>query len=76
MIRDSTVSDGADPRQRAHVLELAAVMAAEHGFQYTCTLIIEMVPTNDFSSGVDFESSVRLRMTDTDPTAGLLGFRC
>ena len=75
LIHDSTIFDGVDPRQRAHALELAATMAAKHGFQYICTLNTDMVPVGDFTSGFDYESLVRLRLTDTDPTGSLLGFR-
>ncbi|MBB4005522.1 DUF2326 domain-containing protein [Aurantimonas endophytica] len=75
LIHDSTVFDGVDPRQRAHALELAAAMAAKYGFQYICTLNTDMVPVNDFSQGFDFDSLVRLRLTDTDPSGSLLGFR-
>lgn len=75
LIHDSTIFDGVDPRQRAHALELAAAMAAKHGFQYICTLNTDMVPVGDFKSGFDYESLVRLRLTDTDPTGSLLGFR-
>lgn len=75
LIHDSTIFDGVDPRQRAHALELAAAMAAKYGFQYICTLNTDMVPIGDFSSGFDYESLVRLRLTDTDPTGSLLGFR-
>lgn len=50
-------------------------MAAKHGFQYICTLNTDMVPVGDFTSGFDYESLVRLRLTDTDPTGSLLGFR-
>ena len=75
LIHDSTIFDGVDPRQRAHALELAAAMAAKHGFQYICTLNTDMVPVGDFTSGFDHESLVRLRLTDTDPTGSLLGFR-
>lgn len=75
LIHDSTIFDGVDPRQRAHALELAASMAAKHGFQYICTLNTDMVPVGDFTSGFDYESLVRLRLTDTDPTGSLLGFR-
>ncbi|MFD1958215.1 DUF2326 domain-containing protein [Novosphingobium panipatense] len=75
LIHDSTIFDGVDPRQRAHALELAAAMAAKHGFQYICTLNTDMVPVRDFTSGFDYESLVRLRLTDTDPTGSLLGFR-
>lgn len=75
LIHDSTIFDGVDPRQRAHALELAAAMAAQHGFQYICTLNTDMVPAGDFTPGFDYESLVRLRLTDTDPTGSLLGFR-
>lgn len=75
LIHDSTIFDGVDPRQRAHALELAAKMSAKYGFQYICTLNTDMVPSNDFSAGFDFESLVRMRLTDTDPSGSLLGFR-
>ena len=75
LIHDSTIFDGVDPRQRAHALELAAAMAAQHGFQYICTLNTDVVPVGDFTPGFDYESLVRLRLTDTDPTGSLLGFR-
>jgi uncharacterized protein YydD (DUF2326 family) len=75
LIHDSTIFDGVDPRQRAHALELAATMAAKYGFQYICTLNTDMVPVSDFSPGFSFESLVRLRLTDTDPSGSLLGFR-
>lgn len=75
LIHDSTIFDGVDPRQRAHALELAAEMSARYGFQYICTLNTDMVPINDFSAGFDFEPLVRMRLTDTDPSGSLLGFR-
>ena len=75
LIHDSTIFDGVDPRQRAHALELAAAMAAKHGFQYILTLNTDMVPVSDFSAGFNFETLVRLRLTDTDPSGSLLGFR-
>jgi uncharacterized protein YydD (DUF2326 family) len=75
LIHDSTIFDGVDPRQRAHALELASAMAEKYGFQYICALNTDMVPVSDFSSGFDFEPLVRLRLTDTDPTGSLLGFR-
>lgn len=75
LIHDSTIFDGVDPRQRAHALELAAAMAKKYGFQYICTLNTDMVPLNDFSADFDFNSLVRMRLTDTDPSGSLLGFR-
>lgn len=75
LIHDSTIFDGVDPRQRAHALELAAAMAEKYGFQYICTLNSDMVPVSDFTSGFDYESFVQLRLTDTNPSGSLLGFR-
>ncbi len=75
LIHDSTIFDGVDPRQRAHALELAAAMAAKYRFQYICTLNTDMVPTGDFSPGFDHTAAIRLRLTDTDPSGSLLGFR-
>ncbi|QND44743.1 DUF2326 domain-containing protein (plasmid) [Rhizobium lusitanum] len=75
LIHDSTIFDGVDPRQRAHALELAAEMSGKYGFQYICTLNTDMVPVNDFSSGFDIDAHVRMRLTDTDPSGSLLGFR-
>lgn len=75
LIHDSTIFDGVDPRQRAHALELAATMSQKYNFQYICTINTDMIPVADFSSGFDFANLVRLRLTDTDPTGSLLGFR-
>lgn len=75
VIHDSTIFDGVDPRQRAHALELAAEMSTKYGFQYICTLNTDMVPVSDFSSTFDHQTLVRLRLTDTDPSGSLLGFR-
>lgn len=75
LIHDSTIFDGVDPRQRAHALELAAAMATKFNFQYICTLNTDMMPVGDFSSGFDFEGLVGMRLTDTDPSGSLLGFR-
>lgn len=75
LIHDSTIFDGVDPRQRAHALELAAEMSKKYGFQYICTMNTDMVPVGDFSSTFDFQRFVRMRLTDTDPSGSLLGFR-
>lgn len=75
LIHDSTIFDGVDPRQRAHAIELAAEMSEKYGFQYICTLNTDMVPVSDFSSSFDHQALVRLRLTDTDPSGSLLGFR-
>lgn len=75
LIHDSTIFDGVDPRQRAHALELAAAMSKKYGFQYICALNTDMVPTADFTAGFDYSAAVRMRLTDTDPSGSLLGFR-
>jgi uncharacterized protein YydD (DUF2326 family) len=75
LIHDSTIFDGVDPRQRAHALELADKMARKFGFQYICTLNTDMVPSGDFDPTFDFAKAVRLKLTDTDPSGSLLGFR-
>jgi len=75
LIHDSTIFDGVDPRQRAHAIELAAYMSEKYGFQYICTLNTDMLPVDDFSADFDVQSLVRLRLTDTQPSGSLLGFR-
>jgi len=75
LIHDSTIFDGVDPRQRAHALELAVEMSKKYSFQYICTLNTDMVPISDFSATFDHQALVRLRLTDTDPSGSLLGFR-
>jgi uncharacterized protein YydD (DUF2326 family) len=75
LVHDSTIFDGVDPRQRAHALELAAQMSKKYDFQYICALNTDMVPVSDFSPAFNYQEFVRLRLTDTDPTGSLLGFR-
>lgn len=75
LIHDSTIFDGVDPRQRAHAIELADEMSRKYGFQYILTLNTDMLPVADFHANFDVERLVRLRLTDTDPTGSLLGFR-
>ncbi len=75
LVHDSTIFDGVDPRQRAHAIELAAQVSRQYDFQYVCTLNTDMVPYSDFTEGFDPEDLVRMRLTDTDPSGSLLGFR-
>lgn len=75
LVHDSTIFDGVDPRQRAHAMELATNVSREFGFQYVCALNTDMVPYDDFSDEFDPEQLVRVRLTDTDPSGSLLGFR-
>jgi uncharacterized protein YydD (DUF2326 family) len=73
LIHDSTMFDGVDERQVALALELAARESMERGFQYICTFNSDMIPQSEFSSDFDFDSFVRLRLTDDTDEGGLLG---
>lgn len=76
LVHDSIIFDGVDERQIALGLQLAAQKAEKLGFQYICSLNSDMVPYRKFSNnGFDFESYVRLKLTDTTPEGGLLGIR-
>jgi uncharacterized protein YydD (DUF2326 family) len=75
LVHDSTIFDGVDPRQRAHAIEHASAQSEQYGFQYILTMNTDMVPSGDFSAGFDIQALVRLRLTDTDPSGSLLGFR-
>ena len=72
LIHDSTIFDGVDERQVALALELAARESQRLGFHYICTLNSDMIPWSEFSSDFDFNSFVRLRLTD-DEDGNLLG---
>lgn len=72
LIHDSTLFDGVDERQVALALELAARESERLGFKYICTLNSDMIPSTEFSSGFNFDSFVRLRLTD-DEGGNLLG---
>lgn len=75
LIHDSTIFDGVDERQVARALELAARESRERGFQYICTLNSDMIPWSEFSPDFDFDSFVRLRLTDDTDEGRLLGIR-
>jgi len=75
LIHDSTIFDGVDPRQRAHAIELAAAEAEKSGFQYILTLNRDALPEADFSQDFDVDEHACLRLTDTDPSGSLMGFR-
>ena len=75
LIHDSSIFDGVDPRQRAHAIELAAEQALKHGFQYILTMNRDMLPTDDFTDGFELDRHVVLKLTDTDPSGSLMGFR-
>ena len=75
LVHDSTIFDGVDPRQRAHAIELADEMAKEFDFQYILTMNTDMLPLKDFTQGFEHENLVRLRLTDTEDSGSLMGFR-
>ncbi|MBE9119358.1 DUF2326 domain-containing protein [Tychonema sp. LEGE 07199] len=73
LIHDSTIFDGVDERQVRLALELADRESRKYGFQYICTLNSDMVPYAEFAADFDFDSFVRLRLTDESDESGLLG---
>ncbi|MEH1972444.1 MAG: DUF2326 domain-containing protein [Nostoc sp.] len=75
LIHDSTIFDGVDERQVALALELADRESRRCGFQYICTLNSDMVPRSEFASDFNFDSFIRLRLTDESDEGGLLGIR-
>ncbi|MBA5726938.1 DUF2326 domain-containing protein [Bombella mellum] len=75
LIHDSTIFDGVDPRQRARALELVEKVSRRYDFQYICTMNIDSVPVNDLSQEFDYESLVRMTLSDRNDAGSLLGFR-
>ena len=76
LIHDSVIFDGVDSRQQALAIERAAEVSAKNETQYICALNSDAVPSSDFSDGFDFDSYVRLVLTDEDyPSGALLGTR-
>lgn len=73
LIHDSTIFDGVDERQVSLALQLADRESRRLGFQYICTLNSDMVPRSEFPLDFDFNSFVRLRLTDESEEGGLLG---
>lgn len=75
LIHDSVIFDGVDSRQRALAIERAETVTSENCCQYICAVNSDMVPFHDFSPDFDFDSFVRIRLTDREPSESLLGFR-
>jgi uncharacterized protein YydD (DUF2326 family) len=75
LIHDSTIFEGVDERQVRLALELADRESRRCGFQYICTLNSDMVPNSEFSKDFDFDSFIRLKLTDENDEGGLLGIR-
>jgi uncharacterized protein YydD (DUF2326 family) len=73
LIHDSTIFDGVDERQVRLALELVDSESRKCGFQYICTLNSDSVPYSEFAADFDFNSFVRLRLTDESDESGLLG---
>ena len=75
LIHDSDIFAGVDERQVARALELAERKSRECGFQYIVCLNSDQVPRDEFSEDFDFDSFVRLTLTDDSPEGSLLGMR-
>jgi uncharacterized protein YydD (DUF2326 family) len=74
LIHDSSVFADVDPRQYGLALQLAASTSEAEGFQYICCLNAGALPTLHLGS-LDFDSLVRLRLTDDGDEGRLLGQR-
>jgi uncharacterized protein YydD (DUF2326 family) len=75
LIHDTSMYDSVDARQRALALERAHKVTSDLGGQYICTMNSDMVPTEDFPEGFDFQSHVRLTLSDATSSGSLLGIR-
>lgn len=73
LLHDSEIFDGVDERQIAGALMLASTQAAEHGFQYICSLNSDDLPSPDFLTGLDLTETRRLQLTDETDEGRLLG---
>lgn len=75
LIHDTLMYDSVDARQRALAFERADEVTKTLGGQYICTINSDMVPTDDFTGGFDFQQHVRLTLSDAAPSESLLGMR-
>ncbi|MCC7003978.1 MAG: DUF2326 domain-containing protein [Gemmatimonadaceae bacterium] len=73
LVHDSLLYDSVDVRQRARALERAQQVTFALGAQYICALNSDMVPYEEFTDEFKFDSFVRLRLSDADPSERLLG---
>lgn len=73
LLHDSEIFDGVDERQIAGALMLAAAQAAEHGFQYICSLNSDDLPSPEFLTDLDLAETRRLQLTDETEEGRLLG---
>lgn len=75
LIHDSSMFDSVDERQIATSIQLANEVSKKQGSQYICCLNTDRVPKGEFEDGFDFDSFVRLRLSDAGESGGLLGIR-
>lgn len=75
LIHDSIIFADVDERQKALALQLAVKESEKLGFQYICTMNSDTIPKKDFSDDFNFNSYVRLTLTDASDDGGLLGIR-
>lgn len=72
VLHDSAVFEGVDDRQIAHALEYAAQRGEDKNFQYICCINENSVPRQDFREDFNFESHVRLKLSDRSVEGRLL----
>jgi len=76
LVHDSHLFDGVDERQVAKALELGAMHAKEHGYQYIITMNSDAIPGEGFSADFNIMEYVnKVRLTDAQETGGLFGVR-
>jgi uncharacterized protein YydD (DUF2326 family) len=75
LVHDSTIFADVDERQIAAAIQLAARVSAASGFTYICALNSDKVPRALFDRSFDFDSHVRVRLTDAADSGRLLGIR-
>lgn len=75
LVHDSIIYEGVDKRQRAQAIAHAHKKSEEYGFQYIITMNSDDVPYDDFPDGFDFDSHIKLKLTDKDASGSLLGIR-
>lgn len=75
LVHDSSLFADVDERQIATAIQVAARVAAKHGFTYICALNSDKVPRALFEATFNFDSFVRIRLTDSSDSGRLLGRR-
>ena len=73
LIHDTPIFDAVDARQRARALELADEISREIDGQYICPMNSDKIPTSEFSTAFNFESHVKIRLSDASVADSLLG---